>query len=182
MKDSTSWGADGPGAEGPEPLRGDDLRRFRAALRAWYAPRARPLRIRTTHDAWAILVSEVMAQQTQIARVDAAWATFMARYPTPAALATAATAGVLERAFGTVGAHGLDFHRVGPFRHDNDGAHAKGPCRIGGSNHNATLVSLAADDHRFASQIWLLEHLHGSVKGIQVKVDNGPHGPPHARL
>ena len=37
-----------------------------------------------------------MAQQTQIARVDEAWATFIERYPTPAALAHASTADVLR--------------------------------------------------------------------------------------
>ena len=63
---------------------------------AWYGPRARDLRIRTTRDPWAILVSEVMAQQTQISRVDAAWMTFMQRYPTPGSLAAAPTAEVLR--------------------------------------------------------------------------------------
>jgi A/G-specific adenine glycosylase len=77
-------------------LEGDELRRFQAALLAWYGPRARPLRIRTTRDPWAILVSEVMAQQTQISRVDEAWVLFMERYPTPGALAEAPTADVLR--------------------------------------------------------------------------------------
>jgi A/G-specific adenine glycosylase len=72
------------------------LRRFQRALLAWYGPRARPLRIRTTRDPWAILVSEVMAQQTQIARVDEAWARFMRRYPTARAVATASAADVLR--------------------------------------------------------------------------------------
>jgi A/G-specific adenine glycosylase len=96
MKVSTPSGVDGPGAEGPDRLRDGALRRFRDALLAWYRPRARPLRIRTTRDPWAILVSEVMAQQTQIARVDAAWTGFMARYPTPRTLAAAPTADVLR--------------------------------------------------------------------------------------
>lgn len=96
MKVSLPSGADGPGTGRPQPLRGARLRRFRAALLAWYGPRARPLRIRTTREPWAILVSEVMAQQTQIARVDEAWAAFMARYPTSRALAEAPTAEVLR--------------------------------------------------------------------------------------
>jgi len=62
----------------------------------WYGSRARPLGIRTTREPWAILVSEVMAQQTQIARVDEAWSVFMERYPTPRALAEASTAEVLR--------------------------------------------------------------------------------------
>jgi A/G-specific adenine glycosylase len=71
-------------------------RGFRRALLEWYGPRARRLRIRTTRDPWAILVSEVMAQQTQISRVDTAWEVFMQRYPTPAALAEARTADVVR--------------------------------------------------------------------------------------
>ena len=58
-------------------LRGPRLQRFRAALLQWYGPRARPLRIRRTRDPWAILVSEVLAQQTKISRVDEAWIGFM---------------------------------------------------------------------------------------------------------
>ena len=77
-------------------LRGPRLQRFRAALLQWYGPRARPLRIRKTRDPWAILVSEVMAQQTQITRVDEAWIGFMEHYPTPASLAEASTAEVLR--------------------------------------------------------------------------------------
>jgi A/G-specific adenine glycosylase len=96
MKDSTSSGADGPGAGRSRPLRAGRLRRFQAALLDWYGPRARPLRIRTTREPWAILVSEVMAQQTQISRVDEAWAAFIERYPTPRALAGAPTATVLR--------------------------------------------------------------------------------------
>ena len=77
------------------PVRAD-LPRFQAALIGWYGPRARPLRIRTTRDPWAILVSEVMAQQTQIARVDEAWVRFMARFPTPGPLADASPGEVLR--------------------------------------------------------------------------------------
>ena len=77
-------------------MRHGRLTRFQAALRDWYGPRARPLRIRRTRDPWRVLVSEVMAQQTQIARVDEAWAAFIERYPTPSALTTAPTADVLR--------------------------------------------------------------------------------------
>jgi A/G-specific adenine glycosylase len=59
------------------------------ALLDWYALRARSLPIRAAGDPWAILVAEVMSQQTQIARVGAHWVRFMAAYPTPASLAEA---------------------------------------------------------------------------------------------
>lgn len=85
-----------PGGQWIGALTDVQLRRLRHALLAWYRPRARPLRIRTTRDAWAILVAEVMAQQTQIARVDEAWSAFMARFPTPRSLAEASQADVLR--------------------------------------------------------------------------------------
>jgi A/G-specific adenine glycosylase len=43
-----------------------------------------------------VLVAEVMAQQTQVGRVEAAWPAFTERFPTPARLAAAPTADVLR--------------------------------------------------------------------------------------
>ena len=96
MKVPTSLGADSPGTGRSGRLRGGRLGRFQGALTDWYGPRARPLRIRTTSEPWGVLVSEVMAQQTQIARVDETWAVFMRRYPTPLMLAEASTAEVVR--------------------------------------------------------------------------------------
>ena len=59
-------------------------------LAAWYADHGRhDLPWRATRDPWAVLVSEVMLQQTQVARVLVAWPPFMARFPTPATMAAA---------------------------------------------------------------------------------------------
>ena len=49
-----------------------------------------------------MLVSEVMLQQTQVSRVEAAWPAFVATYPTPASMA-AASAGDVIRAWGRLG-------------------------------------------------------------------------------
>ena len=62
----------------------------------WYAGNGRDLAFRRTGDPWAILVSEVMAQQTQAARAAEAWTRFMARFPTPASLAAATPADVIR--------------------------------------------------------------------------------------
>ncbi|MGH8932343.1 MAG: A/G-specific adenine glycosylase [Egibacteraceae bacterium] len=62
----------------------------------WYATRARPLGWRRTSDPYAILVSEVMLQQTQVARVEPAWRAFLERFPTVGALAAAPLAEVLR--------------------------------------------------------------------------------------
>jgi len=69
---------------------------WQAAILAWYDARGRTLPFRGTRDPYAILVSETMAQQTQISRVGPAWAAFMARFPTIGALAAATPADVLR--------------------------------------------------------------------------------------
>jgi A/G-specific adenine glycosylase len=66
------------------------------AVLAWGAPRLRDLPWRRTRDPWEVLVSEVMLQQTQVARVIARWPRFLARFPTPHACATASLADVLR--------------------------------------------------------------------------------------
>jgi A/G-specific adenine glycosylase len=69
---------------------------LRAAVLAWYDERARALPFRATRDPWAILVSEFMAQQTQISRVVEKWAGFMAAFPTVQTVAAATPADVLR--------------------------------------------------------------------------------------
>jgi A/G-specific adenine glycosylase len=65
------------------------------ALLGWYDAGHRDLPWRRTRDPWAILVSEVMLQQTQAARVVPYYERFLARFPAPAAIAAAAPAEVL---------------------------------------------------------------------------------------
>ena len=55
----------------------------------------RDLPWRRTHDPYEILVSEIMLQQTQVARVLEKWPLFLAAFPTPAALAEAPVGDVL---------------------------------------------------------------------------------------
>ncbi len=69
---------------------------FRAAVLSWYDSRGRTLPFRGTADAYLVLVSETMAQQTQISRVGPAWATFVARFPSFEVLAAATPADVLR--------------------------------------------------------------------------------------
>jgi A/G-specific adenine glycosylase len=65
------------------------------ALLAWYAEVARDLPWRRTTDPYRILVSEVMLQQTQVARVVPRYEAWIARWPDAAALAGAPVADVL---------------------------------------------------------------------------------------
>jgi A/G-specific adenine glycosylase len=69
---------------------------FTGAVLAWGAPRLRDLPWRRTRDPWAVLVSEVMLQQTQVARVIPRWEAFLERFPTPAACAAAPLGDVLR--------------------------------------------------------------------------------------
>jgi A/G-specific adenine glycosylase len=66
------------------------------ALLAWYAENGRDLPWRRTRDAYAILVSEVMLQQTQVARVIPRYLAWLERWPTVEALADASTADVIR--------------------------------------------------------------------------------------
>ena len=65
-------------------------------LLAWFSHNGRDLPWRKTRDPYAILVSEVMLQQTQVERVIPRWLAWLERWPTPAALATAAPADVIR--------------------------------------------------------------------------------------
>ena len=65
------------------------------ALLGWYERVRRPLPWRSTRDPYALLVSEVMLQQTQAARVVPYFHAFLERFPDLAALAAAPAADVL---------------------------------------------------------------------------------------
>jgi A/G-specific adenine glycosylase len=73
------------------------------ALMEWYEQHARDLPWRVAERTpWGVLVSEVMLQQTQVARVEPAWREWLDRWPTPAALA-AEQPGTAIRAWGRLG-------------------------------------------------------------------------------
>ena len=69
----------------------------------WYASEGRDLPWRGGRATpWGVLVSEVMLQQTPVARVEPVWREWMARWPTASALATATQADAV-RAWGRLG-------------------------------------------------------------------------------
>ena len=78
-----------------EPPGDSALAPLRRVVLSWYAAERRDFPWRGISDPYAVLVSEVMLQQTQAARVAERYPQFMARFPTAAALAEAATADVL---------------------------------------------------------------------------------------
>jgi A/G-specific adenine glycosylase len=67
----------------------------KAALLRWYEANGRDLPWRRTRDPYAILVSEVMLQQTQVPRVVPRYLAWLDRWPTAEALAAASRADVI---------------------------------------------------------------------------------------
>lgn len=65
------------------------IKAFQQHILNWYAQHKRDLPWRKTHDPYAILVSEVMLQQTQVERVVHYYGRFLETYPTMEALASA---------------------------------------------------------------------------------------------
>src|SRR5207247_11439606 len=85
----------------PSPPRGEGgLRGVRSSftrkLLAWYARAARDLPWRRTRDPYRVLVSEVMLQQTQVARVAEYYPRFLGRFPDLETLASARPKAVRE--------------------------------------------------------------------------------------
>ena len=69
---------------------------FGRRLRAWYRRNARDLPWRQTRDAYRILVSELMLQQTQVSRVVPKYHGFLEAFPTLADVARAKPQRVME--------------------------------------------------------------------------------------
>jgi A/G-specific adenine glycosylase len=80
----------------PERLIAPERREsLRARLLEWYDRQKRDLPWRRTRDAYAIWLSEVMLQQTQVATVIPYWERFLQRFPTVESLAAAPLPDVL---------------------------------------------------------------------------------------
>lgn len=79
------------------------MSRYTDAIIAWYDANARDLPWRADDATpWGVLVSEIMLQQTPVARVLPVWHAWLERWPTPAALA-AEPSGEAVRAWGRLG-------------------------------------------------------------------------------
>jgi A/G-specific adenine glycosylase len=74
---------------------GPELAHLRRRVLGVWRRGLRPFPWRSTRDPWAVLVSEVMLQQTQAARVVAPYEAFVARFPTAPSCAAAALGEVL---------------------------------------------------------------------------------------
>ena len=91
-----------------------ELGAIREALVSWYERDHRAFPWRETDDPYAILVSEVMSQQTQIDRVVPAWESFLDRWPTVDDLAAAERSDVV--AFWST--HALGYNNRATYLHE----------------------------------------------------------------
>jgi A/G-specific adenine glycosylase len=84
-----------------------------AVLLPWFAEHGRDLPWRRTRDPYAILVSEVMLQQTQVERVVTRYLAWLERWPTVESLADASPADVIREWQGLgYNRRGLNLHRA----------------------------------------------------------------------
>ncbi|MFM7755830.1 MAG: A/G-specific adenine glycosylase [Actinomycetota bacterium] len=73
-----------------------DIADLQQEVLGWVSTRLRQLPWRDTRDPWAVLVSEVMLQQTGVRRVLPKWEAFMDAFPDPSACAAAELGEVLR--------------------------------------------------------------------------------------
>jgi A/G-specific adenine glycosylase len=73
-----------------------DVAALRPAVLAWGRERLRDLPWRQTRDPWAVLVSEFMLQQTQVARVVDRYGPFLDRFPDARACAASPASAIIE--------------------------------------------------------------------------------------
>jgi len=89
---------------------------WQADLLGWSERTRRDLPWRRTRDPWAVLVSELMLQQTQVARVIEPYRAFLERFPDPATCA-AAPSGDVVRLWAGLGYNRRALHLHGAARH-----------------------------------------------------------------
>ena len=108
-------GADSEPVVDPEPVADHEtLAAARSALVEWYEADHRAYPWRETDDPYAILVSEVMSQQTQLDRVVDAWADFLETWPTVESLAAADRGDVVS----FWSAHSLGYNNRAKYLHE----------------------------------------------------------------
>jgi A/G-specific adenine glycosylase len=127
------------------PTEDSAVRTLQTKLLAWYATCRRDLPWRRTRDPWAIWVSEIMLQQTRVETVKPYFERFMARFPTPLALAETPEDGVLAAW------SGLGYYRRARMLH----AGAK-HVAFGSASSSASSSSSSSDNQMPASRDALL--------------------------
>jgi A/G-specific adenine glycosylase len=149
------------------------------AILDWYAEFGRDLPWRRTRDPYAILVSEMMLQQTQVDRVLPKYQAFLARYPDFAALAAAPAADVI-RAWQGLGYNlrAVRLHRIAVQAVERHGGHLPDTLAVlmtldGIGRYTAAAVACFAFDR--AEPV-----LDTNVRRVLGRIALGPDGPKTA--
>ncbi|MGE0543795.1 MAG: A/G-specific adenine glycosylase [Dehalococcoidia bacterium] len=145
----------------------------RTLLLAWWDEGHRDLPWRRTRDPYAILVSEVMLQQTQVMRVVPKYVAFIERFPTLAALAGATAADVI-RAWSGLGYNrrAVNLHRLARVVVDEHGGQVPSTARAlrplpGIGEYTARAVASIAFDEPVAA-------VDTNVRRVLTRVYDGP--------
>lgn len=104
--------------------RSSDTDRFdQAPVLEWFEAGYRDLPWRRSRDPWEVLVSELMLQQTQVARVGERWPIFLTRFPDPLSCAAAPVGDVIEQWAGLgYNRRAVNLHRAATrIRDEHDG-------------------------------------------------------------
>jgi A/G-specific adenine glycosylase len=154
----------------PAPAEAEEVR---ILLLAWWDAGHRDLPWRRTRDPYAILVSEVMLQQTQVMRVVPKYLAFMERFPTLAALAGATAADVI-RAWSGLGYNrrAVNLHRLARVVADEHGGRLPSTARSlrplpGIGEYTARAVASIAFDEPVAA-------VDTNVRRVLTRVFDGP--------
>lgn len=108
----------------PSPTAAAPAAALHSRVLDWYAEAARDLPWRGHTSPWGVFVSEIMLQQTPVARVEPVWREWLSRWPSPTDLAGAAP-GDAVRAWGRLGypRRALRLHAAATaMRDEHDGA------------------------------------------------------------
>jgi A/G-specific adenine glycosylase len=153
---------------------------YEAPILRWYASHARDLPWRHPDaSAWSVLVSEIMLQQTPVARVLPAHQAWLARWPVPASLA-ASTPGDAVRQWGRLGypRRAIRLHAIARIVADQHAGEVPGSAAAlialpGIGPYTAAAVASFAFGHRHAV-------LDTNVRRVLARLVRGEQPPPRS--
>ncbi len=163
------------------------LRRTHAGLLRWYQEQGRRLPWRQTRDPYAILVAEMMLQQTQVDRVVPKYAAFLTAFPTIAALAGASRGEVIRQWAGLgYNRRAVHLHRIAQqVVADHDGALPTDPATLrdlpGIGRYTAAAVACFAAEAPVAVLDTNVRRVLGRVFLDAWRSDDGPTETPSER-
>jgi len=171
-----TWHTEAANIESP-PVQ--DAAGFRRALLAWYRKHGRDLPWRHTRDPYAIVVSELMLQQTQVATVIPYFANWLRRFPDFTTLAAASESDVLH-AWQGLGyyARARNLHATAKIiAKEHAGVFPKGAEEIrrlpGVGRYTANAVATFAFDHAVPIVEANTARCLARLSNLQIRIDSG---------